>query len=267
MVAGLLLAAPASARVTDHNPLGVPDATGDSGTAPDITRITTANTMSGDILFVVQLANRTEPGANDIVAISIDADRNGATGSANGDGGIDYVILVAGTRLNLLRWSGTSYEPVQATTLRGLFSAGYLLLLNRSELGNSGAMDFFVETGLLEGSEDGDAAPDGVYQEYTLSAPHVKSITPRWAPAAPRAGGAFRLTSVQLAFETEETGTAATFTCRATLGGKAIRGTGAGRCTFRLPKTAKGKRLVITITATPANGRAQTFRAYTFRVR
>ena len=269
IVAGLLVAAPASARVADHNPLGVPDATGDSGTAPDITRFTLANTASGDILFVVQVANRTELVANDIVAISIDSDRNGSTGDPNGDGGIDHVIVIHGTDriIVLLRWSGTTFEPVQATTLQGTFSGGYVAIVNRSDLGNTSAMDVFAETALIEGPEDSDAAPDGVYQEYTLSAPHVKSITPRWAPAAPRAGAAFRLTAVQLAFETDERGTAASFACRATLGGRAVRGTGAGRCTFRLPRAAKGKQLVITITATPPNGKAQTFRAYRFRVR
>ena len=47
----------------------------------------------------------------------------------------------------------------------------------------------------------------------------------------------------------------------------ASRARAAGGCTFKLPKTAKGKQLVVTVTATPAGGKAQTFPAYKFRVR
>jgi hypothetical protein len=38
--------------------------------------------------------------------------------------------------------------------------------------------------------------------------------------------------------------------CAAKLAGKTLRGTGAGGCRWSLPKNAKGKRLVITVTAT-----------------
>lgn len=125
-----------------------------------------------------------------------------------------------------------------------------------------------METGLLDGTDDQfDEAPAGLYHDYTLAPPHVGKIAPKWAPAAPRAGAAFRLNSVQLTFETNETAAAATFTCRATLAGKRLRGTGRGGCTFKLAKTAKGKRLVVTITAAPTGGEAQTFPAYTLRVR
>ena len=90
---------------------------------------------------------------------------------------------------------------------------------------------------------------------------------PRFSPTAPRAGATFRLQSVALTFESEEKGVAGSFTCRATLAGKRVKGTGPGGCTFKLPKTAKGKQLVVTVTATPTGGKAQTFPAYKFRVR
>jgi hypothetical protein len=265
-----LAAAPAHARVSAHNPVGIPDPTGDSQTAPDITRVTVANTISGDLFFVVQVANRTDIVANDYVLVGMDSDQNGQTGERNGDGGIDYVIIINGTtrQIGLLRWNGSNYEVGAATTLRGAWVSGYVATINRSELGNTSALNFFVETGLLEGADDQfDEAPTGVYQSYTLSTPHVGAIAPKWAPTAPRAGASFRLSSVQLTFETEEKAAAATFTCRATLAGKRLRGIGKGGCTFKLAKTAKGKRLVVTVTATPTGGPAQTFRAYTFRVR
>jgi hypothetical protein len=270
VVLAALVATPAAARVIDHNPVGVPDPTGDSNGAPDITRVSVANSNAGEVLFVVQVANRSDLVANDLVAISIDSDQNGQTGERNGDGGIDYVILIGGTErtIILLRWNGTQYEPAPMTSLQGAFDGGYAAIVNRAELGNTSAMSFFVETSLENGTDDQfDSAPNDVYRDYTLSSPHIQSITPRWAPAAPRAGGTFRLTAVQLKLESEETAAASTFTCRATLAGKRLRGTGRGGCTFKLARSAKGKRLVITITAAPAGGKAQTFRAYTFRVR
>lgn len=263
-------ATPVAARVIDHNPVGVPDPTGDSNGAPDITRVSVANSNAGDLLFLVQVANRTDVVANDLVAIFIDSDQNGETGERSEDGGIDYVIFIHGTdrQIALLRWNGADFDPVETTSLRGVWDDGYVVSVNRAELGNASAVRFYAQTLLENGTDDqSDSAPDGVYHDYTLAPPHVEAITPRWAPAAPRAGGTFRLNAVQLRFETDERAAAATFTCRATLAGKRLRGTGRGGCTFKLAKTAKGKRLVVTITAAPTGGKAQTFRAYTFRVR
>lgn len=219
---------------------------------------------------MVQVANRTEIVANDYVLIGMDTDENGLTGEKNGDGGVDYFILIDGTarEIYLSRWNGSAYEPATSTSLEGAWADGYVATINRAELGNTSGRRFWVETGFLEGLDDQfDDTPTGLYHLYALSTPHVATIAPRWAPAAPRAGRTFRLSSVQLTFETTEKAPAATFTCRATLAGKRLRGTGPGGCTFKLAKTAKGKRLVVTVTATPAGGKAQAFPAYTFRVR
>lgn len=266
LLAAALAATPAQARVFDHNPIEVADPGGDSTGAPDITRVTVANDLAGNILFVVQVGNRTGFAANDGVAIFIDTDRSVQTGIAVS--GVDYAIGFDGgvPAVGLARWSGTTFEDAPSTTLRGSWAPGYAAVVNRSELGNTTAFDFQVVSLLLEG-EDIDVAPDTDFQSYTLSPPHIETIAPRFSTAAPRAGTTFRLRRVQLKFETEETAPAATFTCRATLAGNRIRGTGTGGCAFKLAKTAKGKRLVITVTATPTGGKAQTFPAYTFRVR
>jgi hypothetical protein len=262
----MLVAAPVSARVDDHNPIEVSDPRGDSAGAPDITRVTVANDLAGNILFVVQVGNRTGFAANDAVAIFIDTDRSAQTGDPNT--GVDYAIgFDAGVpAVAFARWNGTTFEDAPSTTLRGGWAPGYAAVINRAELANTTAFDFGVIAFLLEG-EDSDLAPNTDFQTYTLAPPHIQTIAPRWAPTAPRAGASFRLSSVQLTLETEEKAAAATFTCRATLAGKRLRGTGRGGCTFKLAKTAKGKRLVVTVSATPTGGTAQTFPAYTFRVR
>lgn len=244
------------------------DPGGDSNGAPDITGVTVANDLSGIILFVVEVGNLSGFAPNDEVLIYIDNDRSAATGSPDHGGGVDYRLRIDATTSNLDRWNGTGFETAPRTTFRVNWVNGYVAVVNRSELGATSAFAFFVRTRLQSGANNQmDVAPGDVYFPYTLSPPHIDAIRPRFSPAAPRAGSTFRLNSVQLQFETAESATAAAFTCRATLAGKRIRGTGRGGCAFKLPKTAKGKRFVITITATATGGKAETFRPYAFRVR
>ena len=54
------------------------------------------------------------------------------------------------------------------------------------------------------------------------------------------------------------------YTCRATLKGRALAGTGAGGCTVRLGKKARGKTLKVVLTVT-YEGATKTF-PYTFHV-
>ena len=56
------------------------------------------------------------------------------------------------------------------------------------------------------------------------------------------------------------------YRCVAQLGGKLLRGTGKGSCTFRIPKNAKGKRLLVTLFVTYA-GVTDEFDPYVFKVR
>lgn len=264
----VLSVSPASARVADHNPVEVTDPVGDSNGAPDITGVTVANDLSGTILFVVEVSNRTDFVARDEVLIYIDSDRSAATGSPDRGGGVDYRLRIDATSSDFDRWNGTAFEPAPRTTVRVAWANGYVASVNRSEVGATSSFAFFVRTRMQEGpGNQFDVAPTDTYLRYALSPPHIDAIRPRFSPAAPRAGSTFRLTSVQLRFETAESGIAAAFTCRVTLAGKRIRGTGRGGCTFKLPKTAKGKRFAITITATATGGRAETFGPYAFRVR
>lgn len=264
----VLSVSPAHGRITDHNPVEVTDPAGDSNGAPDITGVTVANDLSGVILFVIEVANRSGFAPNDEVVIDIDSDRSAATGFPDRGGGVDYRLRIDATTINLGQWNGNGFAPAPGTTFRVTFVNGYVAAVHRSELGATGAFAFFVRTRLQSGaSNQTDVAPGDVYFPYTLSPPHIDAIRPRFSPAAPRAGSTFRLNSVQLQFETSESATAAAFTCRATLAGRGIRGTGRGGCTFKLPKTAKGKRFVITITATATGGKAESFRPYAFRVR
>jgi hypothetical protein len=264
-----LAVAPAQAGIAHHNPVGAPDATGDGNGAPDIARVTIANDTGGRVLFVVQVSNREALVAGDRIYIRIDSDRNAQTGEADRGAGIDYMIEIDATARAVLlrRWSGTTFERAETTTLESVFDGGYVVLVNRTDIGNAGAIRFYVRTALASGdAAQSDTAPNAATHEYTLSVSHVDEMTPRWTPAAPRAGRTFRLSALQLTLQTGDRMAAARMSCRAILAGKRLRGTGSGRCTFRLPVSAKGKRLVVEVTAAPAGGEAETGRQ-TFRVR
>ena len=274
MVRGLLLlavlavglaVAPAYGGVDDHNPMAFADPTGDGNGAADVVSVSVANDNSGLLIFLVQVANRGGFVANDMVVISLDTDRNAQTG----DGGAEYQIRLDGTtqQTKLFRWNAAQFEEVAAQSLQGVWASGYGVGIQRSEIGNPSALGFSVTTQLAGVSGQSDRAPDGAFHEYTLATPHVAAGSFRFTPTAPRAGASFRLNPPQLLLESEEVVTAATYACRATLAGKRLRGAGRGGCTFRLAKAAKGKRLVVTVTAAPRGGRNATFRPQTFRVR
>jgi hypothetical protein len=268
VLAAGLASAPGHARVANHNPVEVVDPVGDGNGAPDITGVTVANDLSGRILFVVEVANRTDFVARDEMLVFIDSDRSAATGSPDHGGGIDYRFRIDATSSDFERWNGTSFQAAPRSTVRVAWANGYVASVHRSELGNTSSFAFYAMTRMQEGpGSQFDVAPTGSLFPYALSPPHIEAIRARFSAAAPRAGSTFKVNSVQLQFETAEIAAAAAVTCRATLSGKRIRGTGRGGCTFKLPKTAKGKRFVITMTVAAAGGRAETFPPYAFRVR
>ena len=264
-----LTVTPAQAGVAHHNPVGFADPVGDANGAADIARVTVANDTSGFLLFHVGAANRTELVPNDVILIRIDTDRSAATGEPDRGGGVDYVLEIDTTAGAVLirRWNGSTFERAPSTSLNGAYDGGYVFYVNRADIGNPTALRFYAVT-LLGNSAPGqaDTAPGTSFSEYELSISHVEAMTPHWTPAVPRAGRAFRLSALQLTLQTGDRLPAARMSCRASLAGKRLRGTGRGACTFRLPATAKGKRFVIEVTAAPAGGEAETG-TQSFRVR
>jgi hypothetical protein len=94
----------------------------------------------------------------------------------------------------------------------------------------------------------------GVF-DYTLAAPPVVkppapptvTSTSVVAAAPPKAGKPFRIGGFGVNLSDGSLVDATGVKCTATLGGVKIKGTGAGGCTFKLPKTAKKKRLVVKV--------------------
>jgi hypothetical protein len=264
-----LLAAPgASPTSTAHNPVSFTDPTGDSAAGPDITGVTISNTVARVIRFQVAIANTVILPENHFVGIFIDADSDTSNGPF---GGYEHTIQTAGAagQAVFARWDGTTYVPTAAPSLVKIWVSGGTMTfeISAADLGNATEFASWVGTEVLpqEGDFD-DTAPDGdAVHTYTLSSPHIVSAAARYSIAAPRAGRRFSATGVTFQLTSKEQLPATSLRCRATLAGRAVRGSGRGNCTFALAKTARGKRLAITITAT-LGAESRTLRS-TFRVR
>ena len=263
-LAALLPVASAGAKPASHNPVQLADAAGDSGLAADIGTTTVSNTAARTIRIAVAIGNRTAMQPSDVLLIPINADRNPATGQD----GFEYLLLSVGGQVRLLQWNGTGFVQANAPSLRGSFAGGQVFEIAASDLGNTTAVEFWLSSFRADGPDnEEDVAPEGTAVfSYTLSTPHIDSVSARFSPTAPRAGRRFRLSTITIGLESNENVQPNSYRCRATLNGRRLRGTGTGGCTFAIPRNAKGKRLSVVITAT-VGSETQSFNAYTFRVR
>jgi hypothetical protein len=75
----------------------------------------------------------------------------------------------------------------------------------------------------------------------------VDSVTAVYAGVA-KHGASLRVTKLDVDLSNGVEVKATGVKCSATVGGAHLAGTGVGGCTFRLPKTSKGKKLVIKVT-------------------
>ena len=255
---GLVIALPAGAAGSET----YADGTGDSGSGPDFQRIVVSNTNAGLIRFQITYANRTTAlQGDDTMFVAIDADRNRSTGDPDGT---EYLVVVdaANGSAGLGKWNGSTYDfDVPQTTFK---ADGLGIEVNRSELGNLTALDFFV--GAFGGETGEDYAPDAADQVYSYEldfTPELRSLTATFKPTQPRAGKVFAVSGVRVQTDTGVVRPDRR-TCTAKLAGRTLRPI--RPCTWRVPKNAKRKLLVVTIRVTykGVSGTAQPFR---FRVR
>lgn len=246
-LAALALAAPALAD-SDYT-----DSTGEDANAVDITTIHVANdATAGTITFTVNLANLPTLTDDADVGVLIDADQNASTGDPS-LGGADYAFDLESGGWNWQKWDPSSSNFVDADANFDVrFANGVLTWkLSDSDIGSVKAFSFFVVTAKGDPNAPAiDIAPDNVPNyNYTLVAakPTVTSTVATFK-GTPKAGRTFGVSSLAVDLSNGTTTKATKLSCTATLGGRAIAGTGAGHCTFKLPKTAKKKRLVVRVT-------------------
>src|SRR5262245_53002010 len=218
------------------------DATGERPGALDIGRVLVHNGDDGKLELLVGFAGWDGLPSDADVVVGLDTDRNASTGDANG---WEYVVRVDGKDFTseLLPAGG----DVELASFPGI---GLWIQLSRSEIANASSFAFAVTS--RRGADDArivDRAPEsGTWTYRLVLKPVIVSISPRFAPAQPRAGRDF-VVDARVTLESGSTVPATDVRCVAKLAGTALRGTGPGRCSFAIPKTAKGKRLALTLKA------------------
>jgi hypothetical protein len=189
-------------------------------------------------------------------ALFIDSDANPATGNADLVG-VDYVfVLDAGDRTwGFAHWTGAAWDwDAPQRLIVAIIPDGFLISLNRDAIGNSSRINFWVQTTTGEGgSGKFDEAPDDGVWNYDVAAggPAIEDVLLQARPVAPRAGKTFTVTVTGLKLPqtaARSTPQPESYTCKATLAGKPIAGTGPNSCTFKLNKKARGKKLVVSVT-------------------
>lgn len=266
VVVALVAAAPAGAtgKYTDKS--------GDNGAAPDVTGVTVTSDPSGQVLFQISGVNLSSSD-NDPTFLDIDSDANPLTGDI-GDGGADYSFIIGATTYGFWHWNGSDWVDTPYSTVQIFGSHSQISVsVNKSEIGNTSDFNFSV-TSIDVTSKAIDSAPDDGMFNYSLddSGPKIESVTLATTPAAgPKAGKKFVVTPTGLTLPpsgaTEQIKLMPeSYTCQATLNGRALKGAGIGGCTFQIAKKkTKGKTLKVTVTV-QYEGESKAF-PYTFKVR
>jgi hypothetical protein len=249
------------------------DPAGDSGTAPDIETVSVSNDATGRIAFQINVPGQPQLASDGWFALVLDTDQNPATGDPRGLGA-DYVLVLDGESrtFGLGRWNGSTFEDAPATTASVSYAGGLSITIDRTELGNTSGLNFWIRSGQGDNAEPGriDDAPDFGTWSYRLASSGPGTLTPPAAlklsiprltalPTAPVAGSAF---DVFAQVRRSDTGTElleGAVSCSAKISGKSVRVAAAGlsrgtaRCSFRIPAGTEGKRLQGSITVAYRN--------------
>jgi hypothetical protein len=265
VLAAALVFVPAASSGTYSDP------TGDSGAAGDIAGVTvSSDKQTGQIVFRIAGTNLASSGLNPLF-LTIDSDANPSTGDLT-DHGSDYWFGMDAGTYGFERWDGSDWVDTANSTVRISGDTREIAIsVNRSELGNTSSFNFVASTFFVLGSTRDYAPNDGAYN-YTFEAngPRIDSVDMRTTPSSgPRAGRRFVVTPTGLKLppdgRTTTTPTAPeSYSCASKLAGRTLAGKGTGRCTFAIPKKARGKRLTVLLTVN-YQGATKTF-PFTFKV-
>ncbi len=233
------------------------DPQGDAvGGAADITQAVVSNDFDGNVTLALTIPDRTTFTPDDLVFVLLNTDKDATTGLS----GVDFAMVIGSDGVTLLRASGATFASAPQTTLHTADN-GKTVTINRTELGDTTGFLFAVVTGLGSNDAAEDDAPDSGAWVYDLDLkPVLDTLAARFTPAKPKHGKPFRLAATTLRLD-DGTVVSGTISCVAKLNGKRL----AGRCSWRVPANARGKRLVVTLTAR-YKGAAATFTPWRFRV-
>jgi len=240
------------------------DSTGEVGEGADITSVVASNTNAGLITFRINVPNRPTLAEDLSLDVFVDADNNASTGAPDLLG-VDYVIQLFRSQLDLFRWDGTDFtrtatDPPQASLVFS-YAAGAAIKISAAELGNTTRLNFFTDavSGIKFGQNDDpdftdakfDFAPDpghGLWSYEVKTAP-LKLLAKKFTAGKPRAGALYTVRLVAARNDTGAVLESGQVRCKASIGGKRLKARAQrfvnkeARCTWLIPSTARGRTL------------------------
>ena len=224
------------------------DGRGDSLGAPDILTLTVTNDARGAITFMVFVLGVIAPPADAQLTLVLDTDRSTTTGSD----GFDYAFQfdARSNQHAVGRWDGTQFAIVDAPTSAVTWTAlTATFTINRSDLADTTGFDFWVRstTGGPASDRLDDAPNEGTWRYTLATAPEiVKAMYPSTLKA--QAGKIMDARGVRVQLSDGTTVKPETLTCRLTAGRTILKPLRGG-CRWRVAKTLKGRRVVLTLVA------------------
>jgi hypothetical protein len=260
-----------------QGPTTFPDPTGDSSGALDVASVAVSGNAQTGLMSISVSVPGYQPPVSDgqvrTVAVWLDTDRNASTGDSQD--GTEYGLYYADDPAdpahwwNVVQWNGSDWVTVPITPSLGFQrSSGTLTwTFSKSDLGGATAFNFYASSNLYDSAENrvaNDLAPDGsLAYAYDVAGPmatttlFTKPVIGAPVAVPSRAVAGKRIT---ISFPVSWTDknkplrlASATMACDPSVAGKIIQhaesfnGTTA-KLSFTIPKTAKGKRLVVRVT-------------------
>jgi hypothetical protein len=246
------------------------DSTGEDAAAPDITSIAVSNDDAGLITFKVNISNRPTMTSDMAVVIYLDTDQLATTGDTSLFGA-DYVIELDPGAVGLFKWNGSDFvfADSQSSLTFGYDATGATIRVGAADLNKTKGFNFvaIAASGLAvdaNGNPDNtnlhtDPAPDaghGVFNYKVLTKLTLSVAAFTTAPKPARAGKSFVAGLAANESDTQGPVQTGTVACAATIALKHIVATahgvanGIAACSWKIPKTAKGKTIRGTITLT-----------------
>jgi hypothetical protein len=264
----------ATLAVAAANTVTFPDSTGEDPAGPDISSVVVSNDDRGNLTFKLNVPNRPTLTGDMLILVGVDSDANPGSGSPD-FGGADYLIQLEGplsgsAAIVLFRWDGTDFttQGVSAATLIFSYASGATIKVNASELGATRRFSLFAiaVSGIVlnpAGEPDltnihvDNAPQQGTFTYDVKVTPPALVVRSSGAnPVRPKAGGTYTAFAT-VARNDGQPMQAGRTTCRGAIGATTLRPTkpgslagGRATCAYRIPKTAKGKTIRVTITVT-----------------
>jgi hypothetical protein len=239
-----------------HADANFSDASGDSKTAPDITAVTASHDDAGNLTFTVRTSHAAL-GSDSLLDIAFDTDQNPDTGS----NGVEYFFFVGASGWEFVRWDGSKFVPAGASSANGGYANGVATFkVSKADLGGAAKFTFWADTFQLDANGNiiaEDTAPEGT-NAYVYAITKPLSLKAGGVTAVPARAAAGKPFTVRTRVTRGDSGgplTSGKVACTVRVGTAPLRATGkvtggVASCAMKLPKTAKGKTVRVTLKVT-----------------